>query len=61
MIPKEMGAIVNNLLKLTWLYAGIFFIQVITLPMMMFWLLLKFVNALFSIKIPTVSLSDKHG
>jgi len=56
-ITKDMGAIINNLLKLTWLYAGIFFIQVIALPMMMFWLLLKFVTALFSIKIPTVSAS----
>jgi len=60
-ISKDMGAIVNNLLKLTWLYAGIFFIQVIALPMMMFWILLKFIKSLFSIKIPTASLSDKQA
>ena len=51
-ITKDMGGIVSNLLKLTWLYVGIFFIQVIGLPLLMFWLLVKFINALFSTPLP---------
>lgn len=53
-ISHGMGDIVANLLKLTWLYIGMFLLQVVALPVLMFWLLVKFVNALLSLNISTV-------
>lgn len=44
---SDMGAMIENLLKLTFLYVGIFIIQVIFLPLFMFWFLIKFVNSIF--------------
>lgn len=38
--------IVKNLLKLTFLYGGIFIIQVLLLPLLIFWLLVKIMNVL---------------
>ena len=43
----NVGTIVDNLLKLTFLYVGIFLIQVILLPLGIFWLLVKTANALY--------------
>lgn len=40
--------IVDNLIKLTFLYGGIFIIQVLLLPLLVFWFLIKILNALFS-------------
>ena len=40
-LTDNMGRLIENLLTLTWLYAGIFFIQVIALPVLMFWLMFK--------------------
>ena len=48
------GDIIENLLKLTYLYVGIFLIQVIILPLLSFWLLVKTSNALFHIDIPGI-------
>ncbi|MDD2465291.1 MAG: hypothetical protein PHI97_14945 [Desulfobulbus sp.] len=48
---SNAGNIVNNLLKLAFLYAGVFIIQVIALPIIVFWLLIKFANSLFYKKI----------
>ena len=42
-----MGEIIENLLKLTFLYVGIFLIQVIILPLLIFWFFLRIANALF--------------
>ena len=39
--------IVENLLQLTFLYLGIFIIQVLILPLMTFWFLMRLVNSLF--------------
>ena len=47
-IVDNAGKIIENLLKLTYLYIGIFLIQVIMLPLLIFWLLMKFTNTLFS-------------
>lgn len=44
---KNSANIINNLLKLTFLYFGIFLIQVIILPIFVFWILLKIVNSIF--------------
>ncbi len=44
---SNMGSMVENLLKLTFLYVAIFMIQVILLPLLVFWLLVKTANALF--------------
>ncbi|MCD4720536.1 MAG: hypothetical protein K8S13_11860 [Desulfobacula sp.] len=46
---SNMGEIVENLLKLTFLYVGIFLIQVIILPLLSFFFLLKIINTLFGI------------
>lgn len=39
--------IVENLLRLTFLYIGVFVIQVLVLPLLIFWFLIKTVNSLF--------------
>jgi len=44
---ENKGLIVENLLKLTFLYLGIFVIQILVLPLAIFWLLMRLVNALF--------------
>lgn len=49
---SNRGSIIENLLKLTFLYVGVFFIQVIILPLLIFWLLLKTIHALFYTNIP---------
>jgi hypothetical protein len=46
--------IIENLLKLTFLYVGVFLIQVIALPILIFWLLVKFANGLFDTNAPTI-------
>jgi len=51
---SNMGEIVENLLKLTFLYVGIFLIQVIILPLLSFFFLLKIINALFNTNIPII-------
>ena len=48
------GDIIENLLKLTYLYAGVFLIQVVILPLLSFWLLVKTANALFQTNIPGI-------
>lgn len=51
---SHMGAIVENLLKLTFLYVAIFLIQVIALPLFIFWILAKAANSLFQTNIPVI-------
>ncbi len=51
---SNAGNIINNLLKLTFLYAGVFLIQVIILPILVFWLLVKFTNSLFDTQMPVI-------
>ncbi|MBW2369410.1 MAG: hypothetical protein JRH15_16190 [Deltaproteobacteria bacterium] len=53
-ITQNMGEIISNLLTLTWLYVGIFFVQVIALPIIMFWLLVKIANAVLSTGFPPI-------
>ncbi len=48
----SMGAIIENLLKLTFLYVGIFLIQVTILPLLIFWFLVRIANTLFQTNIP---------
>ncbi|MHC4756470.1 MAG: hypothetical protein ACYTBP_15155, partial [Planctomycetota bacterium] len=48
------GDIIENLLKLTFLYVGIFLIQVIILPLLSFFFLVKIINALFNTNIPLI-------
>ena len=56
------GIIIENLLKLTFLYFGIFMIQVLILPVLIFWLLMKIVNALFiTTTMATMSLRPAQG
>ena len=50
----NMGNIINNLLTLTFLYVGVFLIQVIILPLLIFWFLIKVTNALFQTNLPVI-------
>lgn len=43
---SNAGIIANNLLRLAFLYVGVFLIQILALPMLVFLLLVKFVNTL---------------
>ena len=54
------GDIIENLLKLTFLYVGVFLIQVVILPLLSFWFLVKTVNALFHINIPIIRNHSQH-
>ncbi|RWX42868.1 hypothetical protein H206_03416 [Candidatus Electrothrix aarhusensis] len=51
-IANNMGGIIESLLQLTFLYVGILVIQVILLPLLAFFFLIKIVNALFDIHLP---------
>jgi len=51
---ENMGSIIDSLLQLTFLYVGIFLIQVIILPLLIFWLLMRTVNSLFYTTIPAI-------
>ena len=51
---SNMGDIIENLLKLTFLYVGIFLIQVIILPLLSFFFLVKIINALFNTNISLI-------
>ena len=44
---SDTGHIIENLLKLIFLYVRIFLIQVIALPILVFWLFVKFANNVF--------------
>lgn len=46
-VIENKTEIIENLLRLTFLYLGIFIIQVLVLPLLIFWLLMKIVNSLF--------------
>ncbi len=50
----NMGNIIENLLNLTILYIGQFLIQVILLPILSFWFLVKTINALFHTNAPLI-------
>lgn len=59
---ENKGVIIENLLNLTFLYFGIFMIQVLILPLLIFWLLMKIVNALFlTTTITTMKFSPNQG
>ena len=44
---EHRDIIVENLLKLTFLYVGIFVVQVLVLPLLIFWVLVKIIHSLF--------------
>ncbi len=51
-IGNNMGGIIESLLQLTFLYVGILVIQVVLLPLLAFFFLIKIVNVLFDIHLP---------
>lgn len=53
-IVKNMGSMISNLLKLSYLYVAIFIMQVIILPLGTFWLLARITNLLFGTGIPYI-------
>jgi len=61
-IMENKGVIVENLLRLTFLYLGIFVIQVLILPLLIFWFLMRVVNSLFlGSAMPTMSRQNTSG
>ncbi|BBO67427.1 hypothetical protein DSCA_13570 [Desulfosarcina alkanivorans] len=56
---SNMGATIENLLTLTFLYVGFFLIQIVILPLLSFWLLVKTVNALFAVNAPVILNSSR--
>ncbi|WPD20793.1 MAG: hypothetical protein Q3M24_20935 [Candidatus Electrothrix aestuarii] len=52
LVANNMGGIIESLLQLTFLYVGILLIQVVLLPLLAFFFLIKIVNALFDIHLP---------
>ena len=50
----NMGEIIENLLNLTFLYVGIFLLQVIVSPLLIFWFFIKIANTLFQTHFPVV-------
>lgn len=51
---SNAGKIIENLMQLAFMYAGIFIIQVIALPLLVFWLLLKLVYCLIGTNTPAI-------
>jgi hypothetical protein len=51
-VASNMGGMIESLLALTFLYVGILLIQVVFLPLLAFFFLIKIVNALFDIHLP---------
>ncbi|CCK79220.1 hypothetical protein [Desulfobacula toluolica] len=51
---SNTGNIIENLLKLIFLYVGIFLIQVVALPIIVFGVFVKFANSLFDTNIPVI-------
>ncbi|WP_339132729.1 MAG: hypothetical protein WGN25_10930 [Candidatus Electrothrix sp. GW3-4] len=51
-VANNMGGMIESLLQLTFLYVGILIIQVLLLPLLAFFFLIKIVNALFDIHLP---------
>lgn len=60
-IMDNKAVIVENLLRLTFLYLGVFVIQVLVLPLLIFWFLMRIVNSLFlTTAMPTTRHPQMH-
>lgn len=53
-VIDNAGPIVESLLQLTWIYFGLFVIQVILLPLIMFWIMIKIINNMFDTNLPVI-------
>ncbi len=53
-IVSNTGAIIENLLRLTFLYVSIFLIQVLALPLATFWVLAKTATSVFNKDLPAI-------
>ncbi len=51
---NNMGSMISNLLKLSYLYVTIFIVQVILLPLTIFWILARLTNVLFGTGVPYI-------
>lgn len=51
---SKSGNIIESLIELTFLYIGVFLIQVVALPIMIFWMLVKLTNIIFDINVPLI-------
>ncbi|MCW5206747.1 hypothetical protein VU08_07435 [Desulfobulbus sp. F5] len=59
-VSKNMGSLTENLLQLAFLYLGIFLIQVIVLPLLAFFFLVKTANALFGTNLPLTAVPSSN-
>lgn len=50
-VVNNAGDIVSNLVQITWLYVGLFVIQILFLPLFVLWLLIKLGNKIFDLNI----------
>ncbi|WP_417911308.1 hypothetical protein [Candidatus Electronema sp. PJ] len=55
-VGKNMGSLTENLLQLAFLYLGVFLIQVLVLPLLAFFFLVKTMNALFGTNLPLTAI-----
>jgi len=51
---KNVGTIIDSIINLLLLYLGVFVLQVILLPLLMFWILIKLTNSLFEADLPVL-------
>jgi hypothetical protein len=60
-MTENLGHVIDHLLRLTWMYCAVFIIQVIVLPLGMFWLLLRLISHLFAMDFSTKLLFGKRS
>ena len=53
-LTSNAGAIVENLLHITFLYIGLFVIQVLILPLLVFWFMAKAASSLLNLNVPVL-------
>jgi ABC-type multidrug transport system fused ATPase/permease subunit len=52
-LAANMGEMIDSLLKLTFLYVGVFLIQIILIPILMFWFMNKLINTSLQLNLPS--------
>jgi ABC-type multidrug transport system fused ATPase/permease subunit len=52
-LAANMGEMIDSLLKLSFLYVGVFLIQIILIPILMFWFLNKLINTSLQLNLPS--------
>jgi len=53
-LRKNVGQLIGNMLTLAWLYVAMLVVQVIAIPLLAFYVLVKLVNAFFNVRYPII-------